>query len=191
MNTAAQVQATTAQADVGTGRASKLDGYRDIVGRVPDREVAERTGMTTENVRMYRVRRGISASWRDEPARDIAARASAAAAVRPEVKSEVKPVKTVAFAVTPVVEERPKTKTRTRVNLPRSSATVEPALDVRLARSPVGPQQLFRVTASRDGVTSRFGLVAADILAATTRAQQQLAPTWRVESVRAVDVTLI
>lgn len=45
-------------------RASKLDDHLDIVGRLPDREVAARVGVTAENVRMYRLRRGISAGWR-------------------------------------------------------------------------------------------------------------------------------
>lgn len=51
---------------VGTGRASRLDTFLDIIGTLSDREVAERAGMTTENVRMYRQRRGIAASWRGE-----------------------------------------------------------------------------------------------------------------------------
>lgn len=50
----------------GTGRASKLDAFLDIIGKLSDREVAEKAGMTTENVRMYRQRRGIVAMWRGE-----------------------------------------------------------------------------------------------------------------------------
>lgn len=47
-----------------TGRTSRLDAFAEIIGALPDREVAERAGMTTENVRMYRQRRGIAATWR-------------------------------------------------------------------------------------------------------------------------------
>lgn len=47
-----------------TGRTSRLDAFADIIGTLTDREVAERAGMTTENVRMYRQRRGIAATWR-------------------------------------------------------------------------------------------------------------------------------
>lgn len=48
-------------------RGSRLDAYADIIGVLPDREVAERAGVTAENVRMYRARRGISAGWRVVP----------------------------------------------------------------------------------------------------------------------------
>jgi hypothetical protein len=47
------------------GRRSKLDPYRDLLGSVPDGDVAVRAGVTTENVRAYRRRRGITAVWRD------------------------------------------------------------------------------------------------------------------------------
>lgn len=52
-------------------RPSRLDAFRALVGQVSDREVAERAGVTPENVRMYRLRRGIQAAWRDaaEPIR--------------------------------------------------------------------------------------------------------------------------
>ena len=40
-------------------RRSKLDPYLHLVGKVPDREVAERAGMTPDGVRMYRQRHGI------------------------------------------------------------------------------------------------------------------------------------
>ena len=48
------------------GRPSKLDGHLDIVGELPDRDVAAIAGVTAENVRMYRVRRQIPARWRGE-----------------------------------------------------------------------------------------------------------------------------
>ncbi len=47
-------------------RPSKLDPYLDKVGTVPDREVAELAGVTAENVRAFRKRRGIPAGWRGE-----------------------------------------------------------------------------------------------------------------------------
>ncbi len=49
-------------------RKSKLDAHTDIVGVLPDKEVAARAGVTPENVRTYRVRRGIPAGWRGETA---------------------------------------------------------------------------------------------------------------------------
>ena len=45
-------------------RKSKLDPFMDKVGIVPDREVAELAGVSAENVRAFRKRRGIPASWR-------------------------------------------------------------------------------------------------------------------------------
>lgn len=55
-----------AAAAIKRRRRSKLDGHVDKVGVLPDREVAELAGVTAENVRAYRKRRGIPAGWRDE-----------------------------------------------------------------------------------------------------------------------------
>lgn len=65
------------------GRRSALDPYADLLGKVPDGEIARMAGVTPENVRTYRARRGISANWqgrgKDEAA-PVAASAPAAAA---------------------------------------------------------------------------------------------------------------
>ena len=53
-------------------RPSRLDAFGSVLGTLPDREVAERAGVTTENVRMYRLRRGIAAGWRGEAAAERA-----------------------------------------------------------------------------------------------------------------------
>jgi hypothetical protein len=45
------------------GRRSQLDPYLDVLGKVPDAEVAAMAGVTPENVRTYRGRRGIPALW--------------------------------------------------------------------------------------------------------------------------------
>lgn len=42
-------------------RRSKLDAFKHLVGKIPDREVAEMAGMTPDGVRMYRHRHGIPA----------------------------------------------------------------------------------------------------------------------------------
>jgi hypothetical protein len=52
-------------------RPSKLDPYLDKVGVIPDREIAEIAGVTSENVRAYRKRRGIPAGWRGETADQV------------------------------------------------------------------------------------------------------------------------
>lgn len=45
------------------GRRSALDAFASMLGTVPDSEVARQAGVTSENVRTYRLRRGIPASW--------------------------------------------------------------------------------------------------------------------------------
>lgn len=50
------------------GRRSALDPYTHLLGTVPDQEIANLAGVTPENVRTYRQRRGIAAGWATEPA---------------------------------------------------------------------------------------------------------------------------
>jgi hypothetical protein len=76
-------------------RSSKLDPYLELLGDVSDRDLADRAGVTPENVRAYRVRRGIPARWRGEGAGDAGAEGfetSPAAAARrgssPAAKSD-------------------------------------------------------------------------------------------------------
>jgi len=47
-------------------RRSKVDPFADQLGEVPDTEIAKLAGVTPENVRAYRKRRGIPAKWRGE-----------------------------------------------------------------------------------------------------------------------------
>lgn len=60
-------------------RRSKLDPFSDLLGTVPDAEVAAMAGVTSENVRAYRRRHGISADWRNKPAAPAAAPVAEAA----------------------------------------------------------------------------------------------------------------
>jgi hypothetical protein len=66
-------------------RGSRLDTFADIIGVLPDREVAERAGVSAENVRMYRARRGIAAGWRHTARQSVSPAAAAAHAPRPVV----------------------------------------------------------------------------------------------------------
>jgi len=45
------------------GRRSALDAYVDMLGKVPDADIAKLADVTSENVRTYRSRRGIGANW--------------------------------------------------------------------------------------------------------------------------------
>ncbi len=49
-------------------RKSKLDPFVELLGKVPDAEVAELAGVTSENVRAFRRRHSIDAGWRSEAA---------------------------------------------------------------------------------------------------------------------------
>ena len=60
-------------------RKSKLDPFVELLGKVPDAEVAELAGVTSENVRAFRRRHSIDADWRsDAGARPSAVRGAAA-----------------------------------------------------------------------------------------------------------------
>jgi DNA-binding CsgD family transcriptional regulator len=48
-------------------RRTRLAPFADLLGRLPDAEVAARAGVTAENVRSYRRRHNIPASWREAP----------------------------------------------------------------------------------------------------------------------------
>lgn len=53
-------------ADLGAGfrgRKSALDAYVEMLGKLPDAEIAKLAHVTPENVRTYRTRRGIEANW--------------------------------------------------------------------------------------------------------------------------------
>ncbi len=64
-------------------RPSKLDDHRASVGVLPDKQVAELAGVTSENVRSYRKRHGIPAGWRGETVEDLAAAAPAPTSPEP------------------------------------------------------------------------------------------------------------
>ena len=63
-----------------TRRSSKLEAFIDDLGRMPDREIAEAAGVTPENVRTFRIRRGIPARWRGESVEALATRRASRAA---------------------------------------------------------------------------------------------------------------
>ncbi|MBN1334589.1 MAG: hypothetical protein JXB39_01360 [Deltaproteobacteria bacterium] len=77
-------------------RRSKMDPFLHLIGVKPDREVAEMAGVTSENVRAYRKRRGIPAQWREEgpPVR----RRPRSATVAPTPKAEPQPAPQVVEA---------------------------------------------------------------------------------------------
>src|SRR5262245_1037364 len=55
------------RAAIRTGRRSKVDAFVHLLGKVPDRVVAEQAGVSLNAVRAYRTRMGISAAGRGRP----------------------------------------------------------------------------------------------------------------------------
>ncbi|MBN1336989.1 MAG: hypothetical protein JXB39_13610 [Deltaproteobacteria bacterium] len=64
-------------------RKSKLDPFLDRIGVLSDREVAALAGVTAENVRAWRKRRGVPASWRGETDRKSAVKTPGSASPSP------------------------------------------------------------------------------------------------------------
>lgn len=60
---AAAGRAVAAKSSTFRGRRSALDAYVEMLGKVPDADIAKLADVTPENVRTYRTRRGIAASW--------------------------------------------------------------------------------------------------------------------------------
>lgn len=186
----------------GTGqrRASKLDGFLHLVGRLPDREVAERAGMTTENVRMYRQRRGIAAGWRAPVEAPEAERPKRGR--QPAAPGETRVERALA-AVAHLIGSVPDAEVAAQAGISRSAVSAYrqkhqiPPGGVRGgaraareegAREGVAREEgvrpgsasevagrstggvVFRIRAERGGVESTFGLVAADPVEAMQRA---------------------
>ena len=63
-------------------RKSKLDPYQDLLGKVPDAEVAAMAGVSSENVRAYRKRHSIDAEWRKPGAKAATPKAATPRAVQ-------------------------------------------------------------------------------------------------------------
>lgn len=87
-----------------TGRRSLLDPFFHQLGQVPDAEIARQAGVTAENVRTYRGRRGIKADWQLVGAvtqvQASPQRVRAAAPVRTVPAPTPEPRPKLAFAVT-------------------------------------------------------------------------------------------
>jgi len=73
-------------------RKSKMDPFMDKIGVLSDREVGELAGVSSENVRAFRKRRGIPAQWRGEGKKTPATPVPKAKAV-PKAATKRKPRK--------------------------------------------------------------------------------------------------
>ncbi len=130
-------------------RKSKLDPYIDRVGILPDRQIAELAGVTSENVRAFRNRRGIPARWRGEG--------------EPLANEEEILAAAQAAGVSTVPGKRKK-------SLPRVS---DPALPAG-AGGPVAVAQGYVVTVACGDEEKEFVVVGADIAQASAVALSSL-----------------
>jgi len=139
-------------------RSSKLDSYMDLVGTLPDREVATMAGVTPENVRAFRRRHNIPARWRDEGE---------------ETRTEETTVETVEVA--PQVVEVPET-VATQVVVTQVAATQVAAAAVETPAPQVSASLHGYAIHVRTGDgTLEYLIVSTDIAAAATGAMRALA----------------
>lgn len=172
-----------------TGRSSRLDAFIDIIGTLPDREVAERAGMTTENVRMYRQRRGIAATWRTaEPG------PSRKRGRQPTPPGETK----VDRALAPFLDrlgQEPDGEIAAKAGVSRSAVSAwrtRHEIPARGGKS-AAAGSVYKILAVRAGQRHTFGLVAADPVDAARRAWDALTaadPAWTIHGIRLVGPAL-
>jgi hypothetical protein len=163
----ATVAAPTPAPSAAPSRTSRLDAFLELVGVLPDREVAQRAGMSTENVRMYRARRGIPAGWRGEGD-------ASGEAVAPPVASSAR---SSAASPAPVAAASP-----------ASGSAVRPeAAAVRAA-----PRIAWQIFASLpDGERRTFGIVGHDLVEAVRRAETELrGQGWVIDGLRRIGEAL-
>jgi len=84
------VVAAPKPAPIKRHRKSKMDPFMDKIGVLSDREVGDLAGVSSENVRAFRKRRGIPAQWRGE-AKQIAVASAPKAKAAPKAATKRKP----------------------------------------------------------------------------------------------------
>lgn len=143
-------------------RSSKLDSYMDLVGTLPDREVATMAGVTPENVRAFRRRHNIPARWRDEGDEGRVSEAPAAEIVETVETVEV----AVEVAETPAVHVVD--------SAPAETAPTAPVVEVPAPQA-TGTLHGYAVHVHTGGGTLEYLIVSTDIASAATGAMRALA----------------
>ena len=198
------------------GRKSKVDAVAHLVGKVPDRELAEQIGVTPENVRTWRKRRGIEPTWKtDEAAPAPMPRRSPKRGKKPRRrKSKLDPYRAELGTVPDrvVAEKAGVTAENVRTYRKRhgiesswrqaSEAPAKPAPAAKPAAKPArqrrsGPTPpprgwAFRVTAEIDGAEREYVTFGADVVEAATVARDRLARggNARIKKIEVVGVAL-
>lgn len=165
------------------GRRSALEAYSEMLGKVPDADVARLAGVTAENVRTYRQRRNIPASWQQglegAPAEAAPPPATPAPTVAPRrTKGKVSPASHTARAPSPPPA-------------PPREAVVEAAPAPRPAKEAAAAEPSRTVTAylvlveTEQGPRS-YALVAGDIATAAAEASERVAAKHPGAAIRSI-----
>jgi len=159
------------------GRRSALDTYIDRLGRVPDAEIARLAGVTAENVRTYRHRRDIPATWQlaDAPA----AAASAAQPVSAKAPKAPPPRRDAPF------KAPARTSAPPRPVSPPAAVPAAPAAAVQLA-SPAVSNIAYLVTVDTDEGPRSYALIAGDIALAAAEASVRVAARHPGGAIRSI-----
>lgn len=175
------------------GRRSALEAYSEMLGKIPDADIARLAGVTAENVRTYRQRRNIPATWQQG------------------VEGEVPPVAAPVVAAPPTAR-RPKARmperaprgTPTNVAEEVGSPTRSPAREAAAlpvaappAHAPATEAPVRAATAGRavtayvvlvetDQGPRSYALVAGDIAAAAAEASERVAVRHPGAAIRSI-----
>ncbi|MFN7146225.1 MAG: hypothetical protein ACK4YP_20805, partial [Myxococcota bacterium] len=126
--------AASRPADGGTrpfrGRRSALEAYAEMLGKVPDADVARLAGVTAENVRTYRQRRNIPATWQQGTEGEAAEMGTQPGAATPPPSPAAKRAK----AKTPAAEAPRTARVKSVPSAPAHEAAAEPAPALDAAR---------------------------------------------------------
>lgn len=152
------------------GRRSLLDPYADMLGKVPDGEIARLAGVTAENVRTYRSRRGIEAAWQKK-----AEEAEVVAAPAPKAK----PAEAKAPKAEPKVEakaakvEAPKAEPKAEAKAPKAEPKAAKAV-VAATDDTVGARTAYLINVDVAGTAASYAIVATDFADAAKAAVAQI-----------------
>lgn len=143
-------------------KASRLESFAHLLGRLPDREVALQAGVSPENVRMYRQRRGIVAEWREGEGPPTRVELALA-----KVEAELGRLPDVVIAARAGVSRSAVTQYRARHGIAAGRKEPDPAVQTAAARpEPVG----FEVTVRSPSGDETLTVLAADASSAALSA---------------------
>lgn len=186
---AAPVAAPVAAADDENfrGRRSALDAYVAMLGKVSDAEIAKLAGVTPENVRTFRTRRGIAANWPDagkgkggRPRGSLNKPKVAAADVAPKAAPAAKVAKVAAPKVAaPVVAAK---AAPAKASAPAPVA----APSVAAPAAKTGVRSVFSVSVDVGGVVRTYAVLGSNIAEGVASANALVAARHPAAVVRGV-----